>query len=373
MKILYITTIGATMCFFESFINELINKGHSVDIACGAVDKIPEFYNDKRFHVFELSCSRSIFDIGNIKAINEIKSIVENNNYNIVHCHTPIAAACTRLACKSLRKKSDVKVVYTAHGFHFFKGGPLKNWLLYYPIEKWLSRYTDAIVTINHEDYHRALKKFYANNTYIIPGIGVDTQSFFENSKMRKSVRDNLGIADDDFLLISVGELNKRKNHSIVIKAITKISDSRVRYIICGEGPLKNKLSIQIEENGLNGRVKLLGYRSDIKELLSAADCFVFPSIREGLGLAAIEAMSEGVPLITSNAQGIKEYSKNGITGYVVNNNNDNEYKKAIIKMMNSKKNRELFQKNCINTSKKFDYAIVNKKIHRIYAKTLED
>ena len=160
MRILYITTVGMTMRFFQSFISELCKEGHTVDIACSDTESIPEYYKKEKFKIYRLSCSRSPFNFGNVRAIREIRMIVRKNQYDIVHCHTPVAAACTRLACRPLRKKMALRVFYTAHGFHFCTGAPKKNWIVYYPIEKWLSRYTDVLITINKEDYRRARNRF---------------------------------------------------------------------------------------------------------------------------------------------------------------------------------------------------------------------
>ena len=164
MKILYVTTIGSTMNFFKSFIGELISEGHTVDIACNnSKSPVPEIYSDWGCNIYPISCTRSPMNKGTVKAISELKKIVAENKYDIVHCHTPIAAMCTRLACKDLRK-NGVRVIYTAHGFHFYNGAPKKNWLMYYPVEKICAKYTDTLITINKEDYEFAKKKMKAKN-----------------------------------------------------------------------------------------------------------------------------------------------------------------------------------------------------------------
>ena len=157
MKILYITTIGGTMNFFQSFIQRLVQEGHTVDIACNnTTSKVAGFYYELGCNVYAIQTSRSPLNKGNIRAIRQIKTLVENNHYDIVHCHTPIAAMCTRIACRRARKQGT-KVFYTAHGFHFYKGAPLKNWLVYYPVEKICSYFTDILITINREDYALSL------------------------------------------------------------------------------------------------------------------------------------------------------------------------------------------------------------------------
>lgn len=162
MKILYVTTIGATMNFFREFVDELIKDGNTVDIATNETTSVvPEFYKNLGCKVYPIETSRSPLQKGNVVAINQIRKLVTEEHYDIVHCHTPIAAMCTRLACRKVRKQGT-KVFYTAHGFHFYKGAPLKNWLLYYPVEKICAHFTDVLITINQEDYELAQKKMKA-------------------------------------------------------------------------------------------------------------------------------------------------------------------------------------------------------------------
>ena len=153
MKILYVTTIGNTMGFFTSIVEELLKAEHTVDVATNLnIGKLPDCYREWGCKIYPISCTRSPFNKGTIAAIKEIRKIVREGDYDIVHCHTPIAAMCTRLACRKLRK-NGLKVFYTAHGFHFYKGAPLKNWLLYYPIECLCAHWTDTLITINREDH----------------------------------------------------------------------------------------------------------------------------------------------------------------------------------------------------------------------------
>ena len=316
MKILYITTIGGTMVFFPQLIKELIDQGHTVDIAANITSSpVCDCYYEWGCKVYPLSCSRSPFDKRNIKAIGEIKKLVKENGYDIVHCHTPIAAACTRLACRGLRKKG-VKVFYTAHGFHFYKGAPKKNWLVYYPVEKLCAHFTDVLITINQEDYALAQKKLKAKKVVYVPGVGIDLEKFGKPTISKPEKRRELGIPNDATVLLSVGELNENKNHKIIIQAMSLLEGKNIHYLIAGKGNTASLLSQQAEELRMADKVHLLGYRSDVAELYSASDVFCFPSKREGLGLASLEAMSFGLPILTSNVHGINDYSEYGITGY---------------------------------------------------------
>lgn len=317
MKVLYVTTIGKTMRFFEPFIKILVGEGHQVELATNEINSpVPECYQEWMCIFHQIDFSRSPLSPDNIKAYGQLKKVIESGNYDIVHCHTPNASAITRLVCRRFRKKNGLKVFYTAHGFHFYKGAPKLNWLVFYPIEKFCSRFTDKLITINKEDYELAKNRFHAGQVHYVPGVGIDL-SRFENIQVdRNAKRQEIGVPEDAFLLISVGELNENKNHQVIIKALAKLNDPNVHYAIAGVGDKKDYLLELAKELGVSEQVHLLGYRKDIPELNYSADVFCFPSHREGLGLAAIEAMACGLPLITSNVHGINDYSDDGVTGY---------------------------------------------------------
>lgn len=299
------------MGFFKELIHRLISEGNTVDIATNETDsKVPECYREWGCRVYPIECTRSVVCKGNFNAIRELREVVSKNTYDIVHCHTPIAAACVRVACRRLRK-NGMKVVYTAHGFHFFKGAPLKNWLFYYPVEKLLSYWTDCLITINKEDYGRAKKKFHARKTVYIPGVGVDTKKFNSGLIDIGEKRASLGVMDNEIMLLSVGELSRRKNHEIVIRALKELNYPTVKYFIAGQGELQEYLSGLIKNYGLEDKIFLLGYRTDISELCQAADLFIFPSKQEGMPVALMEAIACKTPVYCSNIRGNVELVHN--------------------------------------------------------------
>lgn len=302
MRILYVTTIGTTMNFFRKFIEELIEDGNTVDIATNETTSVvPDFFRDLGCKVYQIDTSRSPLQKGNLVAIKQIKDIVSKEHYDIVHCHTPIAAMCTRFACRKVRK-NGTRVFYTAHGFHFYKGAPLKNWMIFYPVEKICSYFTDVLITINQEDYALAQKKMKAKKVVYVPGVGIDLEKFGKVVVEKDKKRKGLGIPNDAKLLLSVGELNENKNHETVIRAIEDMED--VYYIIAGRGGLQGHLQSVIGELGMTERVKLLGYRNDVNELYAISDVFVFPSFREGLSVSVMEAMAWGLPVVCSRIRG---------------------------------------------------------------------
>lgn len=334
MKILYVTTIGITMNFFKDYIRFLLDKGHSVDIATNENEsKVATCYRDWGCKIYQIDTSRSPLSLGNLSAIKQIKKLVENEKYDIVHCHTPVAAMCCRIACRKARK-NGTKVIYTAHGFHFYKGAPIKNWILYYPIEKLLAKFTDKLITINSEDFELAKKRM-NTDVYLVNGVGVDGDRF--NTENVEDIRNELSVDKNDFTVICVGELNKNKNQIKVIEAVDMLKCKNVKLWLAGKGGLKDELQAFIEEKQLSDVVKILGYRVDIEKYIKSSDLVVSMSIREGLGLNIIEAMLCGKPVIVSNNRGHRELYKNGLGGYMVEFDDANALADKISDLMNDK------------------------------------
>ena len=317
-RILLTCTDLMTIQFMVPHIRYLAENGFSVDLACSVVgDRLDDVKhavgNVAKIHTLRLV--RSPFSPTNLKGYGDLKKILEENEYDIIWTNEPVMGVMTRLAARKVRKKGT-KVLYMAHGFHFFKGAPLLNWLMWAPTEIIMSRFNDILVTINWEDYNWAKKHTHTPVIKHIDGIGVDF-SDRESVISREEKRAQLGIAPDDILILSVGELQKRKNHQVIIKALAALKNDKIKYIICGQGILENYLKSLVSKNNLQNQVFFLGYRQDIPEIMSACDIFAHPSVREGLGLASLEAMASGLPLITSNVQGVPDYVENGVTGYM--------------------------------------------------------
>ena len=368
MKILYVTTIGKTMRFFESFIRVLLDEGHQVELAANEINSpVPECYQEWKCNFHHIDFSRSPLSPDNVKAYGQLKKVIENGDYDIVHCHTPNASVVTRLVCRKLRRKNGLKVFYTAHGFHFYKGAPKLNWLVFYPIEKFCSRFTDKLITINKEDYELAKSKFHTGEVHYVPGVGIDL-SRFENIQVdRAANRRGIGVPEEAVLLFSVGELHDRKNHEIIIKAMARINQPNVHYAIAGTGEKKDYLLNLADELGVSEQVHLLGYRKDISELNCAADVCCFPSIKEGLGLGAIEAMACGLPLISSSVQGINDYSVDGVTGYKCASSDVDGFANAIKKLAGDCDLRTKMGRGNVQRVRKYDVRQINHLLQGIY------
>jgi len=320
VKILYVTTISNTInAFLVPHIKFLIDKGHAVEIACRISQEFTHELVELGLFHHEISFNRRPLSRDNLRAYNSIKRLIKRNHYDVIHVHTPIASFLTRLATKRLK---TTKIIYTAHGFHFYKGASLLNWLLYYPIEKYLSKFTDVLITINQEDYARALKKFHSRKIVHIPGVGIKIKKFNITIDKDKK-RNELAIPKEAFLILSVGELNKNKNHETVLRSLSEIKDNSIHYAICGVGPLEYKLNKLAERKGLKNRFHLLGHRTDVNEIYKISDLFVMPSKREGLPVAMIEALLSNIPSIGSDIRGIRDLALKTSTLSTFSNSNE--------------------------------------------------
>lgn len=308
----------------------LLELGYKVEVACNFIkgstcsnEKIAELKRtlaDLGVECYQVDFARNVLKVTeNLKAYRQIKRLVKEHHYDLIHSHSPIGGLMSRIAARDMRKKGT-KVIYTAHGFHFFKGAPLKNWLIFYPIEKFSSRWTDVLVTITHEDYQLAQKKMDAQEVVYVPGVGIDTAKFSpgdDYETIRTAKRKELGIGDNDILMLSVGELNKNKNHEVMLRAMAELGDKRIKYVVAGRGALAEYLNGLASNLGIADQVQLLGFRTDVMVLLKAADVFVHPSFREGLSVAVMEAMASGLPVICSRIRGNTDLIDEGKGGYL--------------------------------------------------------
>ena len=262
--------------------------------------------------------------------------------------------------------------MYTCHGFHFHNASSKKNWLIYYPIEKFLSRFCDYIVTINKEDYNRS-KTFHCKNVRYIPSVGVDIRKIQSLSIDKNEKKQELGLSPQDTLILSAGELIERKNHEVIIRALAKLKNPNLRYAIAGKGPLREYLADLAQNLGVAQQVIFLGFRTDVYELYHAADISAFPSKIEGLGLAGVEAMAAGVPLVASNVHGILDYVVDGQTGYAIAPNDVDGFARAIQTLADNPSLRESMKANCIAAVEPFELSHALQVMWSIYDEILVD
>ena len=306
-RVLMVATVSSMIGQFNmNNIKILLNLGYLVDVAVNFKDTnvwpleriqmFKEQLSNMGIECIQLDFSRNPLKLfAHRKTYKQVLAMLKNRHYFFIHTHTPIASAIVRIAAR----KTKTKVIYTAHGFHFYKGAPLINWLLYYPLEKKLSKYTDVLITINKEDYEIACKKFKAKKNVYVPGVGVDLKRFSPNEDRRLKIREELGLKEDAVVLLSVGELNKNKNHISVIKAIEGMD---FVYVIVGKGPLDKELTAFAKEKKVD--LRLMGYRNDVPSFYNAADIYILPSIREGLNVSLMEAMASCLPVACGKIRG---------------------------------------------------------------------
>ena len=369
-KVLFTATVDSHILQFHlSFLKLFKEKGYEVHVATNGNEEIP--YCDVK-HI--VSFERSPFKLNNLKAIKQLKKICNEEKFDIIHTHTPMGSVVTRLAAKNARKKYKTRVIYTAHGLHFFKGAPIINWLLFYPVEKYLSKYTDTLILINMEDYERCKKHFKkCKDIQYVPGVGIDEDKFnFEMTKKeKKEFRESLGLKEDDFVMIFPAELNKNKNQLMIINAMEELSKkySDMKVLLPGVDSYNGYYQNLVKEKGLEDYIKFLGYRKDIPKLLKISNLALAASYREGLPLNVMEAMYVGLPIVATDCRGQRELVKNNINGYLIEINNQELFNKSIEKIYLSKDESKEYGKQSKKVIK--DYLLDNilERICKIYFK----
>lgn len=304
--------------FLVPHVINLAENGFEVEIACsdvgGRMEEIRQKLNSyvKAIHVVRLV--RSPASPTNLKGYQDMKKVIDAGRYDIIWTNEPVMGVVTRLAARKARK-NGTKVLYMVHGFHFYDGAPLVNWMIFFPIEKVMASKADVIVTVNREDYRRA-QTLNVKRVEYIHGIGINTARLTLN-KEQKDIRKELGLKPEDFIVLSVGELNENKNQKTIIRAMELLRDTQVHYVLCGKGDQLSNLKDQVVKAHLDRNVHFLGYRTDVVDICSQSDVYVMPSHREGLPVASLEAMYCGLPLVTSNIRGLVDVMEDGKSGYL--------------------------------------------------------
>ncbi len=330
-KILLTATVLSHIAqFHKPLIRLLKNNGYEVHVAAknNLAEKNGLSLNEADV-IYNIPFSRSPKSFSNVKAYKELKKIIAENQYDVISCNTPMGGVVTRLVARKMRKRGT-RVIYMAHGFHFFKGAPLLNWLIYLPVEWICSFFTDTLITINQEDFEFAKKHLHAKKIEYIHGVGLDIDKFKNIEVDRDKKRQELGIPKDSFAVLSVGELNDNKNHETVLRAIAKLEKKDIVYIICGQGDKKEYLESLAKELGMEERLILPGYRTDVSEIYKCCDVFVFPSKREGLPVSVMEALVSGLPCVASKIRGNVDLIKDGENGFLCSAEDSNTFAENI-------------------------------------------
>lgn len=369
MKKVLFTSHTANFCKFNRpYMRWFKEQGWQVDYACACEEEVYDYDN-----LFKISFSRVPWAKDNIRAYKDLKKLLDENYYDIIHTHTPMGSVITRLAARNTRKKGT-KVIYTAHGLHFYKGAPLINWLLYYPMEKWMSRYTDCLVLINEEDYQNCIRRhFKARRIEKIDGVGVDLNRFeCLQPEQKKQFRKELGISENDFILVCVAEFIPRKNHSFILDNMKQIHEKipNAKLVLLGQGELMPEYEADTKRKGMQEYVSFLGYRSDVNKICAISDVLVSASFQEGLPMNMIEAMAVGIPVVCSDIRGQRDLIKDGENGYLFQLGDSERYCNRLVELYNNPELREKIKENNLKDVKKYslDNAIgAMEKIYRRY------
>lgn len=350
-RVLMLASVASMIDQFNMPNIALLQKlGYQVDVACNFIEgntcsdervaELKQKLQDMHVRCYQIDFARNIKHMGqNMRALRQVEGLMKQNGYAFCHCHSPIGGVVARIAGHRTR----TKVIYTAHGFHFYQGAPVMNWLVYYPVEKMLSRWTDVLITINHEDYKLAKKKFKMKKLTYVPGIGIDTQRECLSQNEKEEKRKELGIPQDAFLITNAAEFTPNKNQKTVIEAIEQLHNPNIYFVMCGIGEKKAELEQYVKEHGLEKHIRFVGFRNDLHEILQTSDCFVLSSFREGLSVALMEAMAEGLPVVCGRIRGNVDLIKDGKGGILVSPENKEDYEAAIRKLYEMKQKE--FQK----------------------------
>ncbi|WP_430786438.1 glycosyltransferase family 4 protein [Virgibacillus flavescens] len=343
-KILFCATVDYHFkAFHLPYMKWFKEQGWEVHVA--AAGEMELLYTDQKYTI---PIERSPYNQSNFKAYKALKKIIERNKYTIIHCHTPIGGIVARMAARKARI-SGTKVIYTAHGFHFCDGAPALNWLLYYPIEKWMSHYTDCLITINEEDYKLALTHLNTRHIEHVHGVGIDTNRFIPVSpKQKLELKKSFGYKADDFLLFYAAEFNENKNQKFLIESLAVIKNSvpNVKLLFAGEGVLLERSRKLAEELGVSPMVNFLGFRSDIEQLVPMSDIAVASSFREGLPVNIMEAMSCGLPVVALDNRGHRELVHPNENGYLIAQNNIQLFSEKVVELSKDKEMMKTFGEN---------------------------
>lgn len=372
MKVLLIATVQSHICQFHRPLVEMLHE-HGCEVHVAAKNNLAEkngLQLDFADRIFDIPFERSPFSWKNLAAYKQLKQIIDNEKYDVVHTNTPVGGIAGRLAARKVRK-NGCQVFYTAHGFHFFQGGPKKSWLIYYPIEKFMCRYTDELVTITDEDFQLARNKFRVSVSHI-HGIGANTNKYAAvTSAEILELRKALGFTANQKLIICTGELNNNKNQITAIRAMHQVAKVMPNAIllIAGNGPTHDSLQAAINTLNLQSNVILLGYRTDLDKYVKISNLILSCSKREGLPLNIIEGMLCKKPVVASANRGHKELIQDERNGYLLSSTDVEGFSAKIIELLDDTALANAFGEEGYMLAQAYTDQAVKLELEQIYQK----
>lgn len=319
--------------------------------------------------VIDLPFKRNPFHPSNFTAYRKLKTLVREERYALIHCHTPIPAAISRLAAAGMRKYGT-KVLYTAHGFHFYKGAAIKNWLLYFSAEKLFSGLTDGIITINKDDYEIACQHFAPAKIFYISGIGVDINKYkIPDANYIKECRSAIGLEDRDFVLLYTAEFIPRKNHQFILDVAIALQKEipNLKIVFAGRGALMVQMMAQVKAMKMEGCISFLGFRQDLEKVLPAADVCISTSKQEGLGLGLAEGMMCAKPIVASAIRGHKDMVTSGVNGYLFDLNQPENFIQQLSRIAQDEQLKKQLGEQAWTTIQEFSIPKSLEKMGEIY------
>lgn len=307
--------------------------------------------------------------ITNIFQIPVLNKFLKREKFDIVHVHTETGGFMLRLSCL-IQSKCNTKFVYTPHGMSFWKGSSLKSQLVYRPLERWICSAMDMNLGMNMEEVEN-LKRWNKRTAHYVHGVGLNVARMQNPTRSREQMREEFGLTESDKFIASIGELDDNKNHITVIKALATLGRKDFKYVVCGVGPNKDMLLAEAEHMGLKENVILAGYRSDIPDVLNAADIFVFPSFHEGMPVSALEAMACGLPIICSEIRGNVDIIREGDNGYLFQPSDVETLARKLEYLLDDAEKRKIMGLKNKENVKDFSLESVTEELKRIYKSVL--
>lgn len=373
-KVLFAATVYSHLAaFHKPFIELLQRKGYEVHAAANPDHGRKEEIEEMGVVCWDVPFSRSPYHSDNFKAIKELSQLFRNYYFDLIHVHTPVASFLVRYMAKKCKQGA---VLYTAHGFHFYEGAPIQNWLIYYTAEKIASRWTDGLIVMNEEDYKNGKRLGFKENQslFFMHGVGISLGQYNNGNAHDDSyVREQLDIGENDIVISYIAELNDNKNHMFLLKNWNTLLQyhPNVHCLLIGTGENEQKLKTYAKEQNLKN-IHFLGYRSDIPKILSQTDIVALLSYREGLPRCIMEAMASGKPLIVTNIRGSRDLVKHSVNGFVVNIDDDQSLIEYFAKLINNKNLRKKMGQASLKEIQPYDLKYVLSEMEKIYCKYIE-
>ncbi|MBQ8783398.1 MAG: glycosyltransferase family 4 protein [Clostridia bacterium] len=364
-KILFAATITDHFYYFHlPYLKYFHDAGWEVHVAGRGDRQLP----DCDFQ-YDIPFERSPFSKGNIKAYKQLKKIIDDNHFDIIHCHTPMGGILTRIAAAK-KRQNGTKVIYTAHGFHFYKGAPFANWAIYFPIECFMSRKTDCLITINEEDFFLAKRFFKKPEIKKVDGVGYNSDLYYPVSEEEKyKMRAEKGFSPNEKLLIYVAELNANKNQGMLIRMMSELKTTKARLLLAGADNFNGEYQRLAKELNVDDRIEFLGHREDVEKLLKMSDICVASSLREGLPVNIMEAMATGLPVVAVDNRGHRSLIRSGIDGFLVKANDIASLAVLVDSLFNDKALYKSISTNAQESIKRFSKEAVFIQMEKVYSK----